>query len=271
MEPITNLVIGSWGDVKTAKTTLGLTFPKLAVHFDLDLGFTRAKGRIPSSVKVIEVPWNLPLQAGIFTQGDLISKAYRLPIRFPKQTIHGMLELWESQIIPDVVLCMESPLVKSILFDTGTVMWNVGKDAQLQRAQANNKSRTSLLSIEYATPNQEMRAVLGAAKHYGKNLYIPHHIGGKYEQQLTASGTESVRVGDTWDGWNHLGAIVDVIGRTEITPGVNGAGPTPQFIIDTCGYTLKAEGIKLPNPTFDSILSIINSIRDAELTALETA
>ena len=80
---------------------------------------------------------------------------------------------------------MLEPRISSMLLDNGTVMWNVAKDAQLEKAQGSKTDRISLLPIEYSTPNGQMRAVLGSAQHYGKNLYIPHHVGGKYESRLT--------------------------------------------------------------------------------------
>ncbi len=276
MSNIEQLVIGSWGPIKSAKTTFGLTFPRPLVHLDFDLGFERARARIPANLQIITVPHNVPLTPLILDSGDIITKGYKLPIKFPKQKMPGgTLEIWENEIIPDIVLIMETPRILSILYDTGTVMWSIDKDAQLERAQKSaakfGNTRETLSQIEYSVPNQEIRALLGAAKHYGKNLYIPHHIGGMYEERLTTKGTESVRTGDTWDGWSHLGAIVDVIGRTKIQTPINGQGIVTELVIETCGYTLQAEGLTVPNPTFDTVLSLINTLREAEGDKSNTA
>jgi hypothetical protein len=269
---IENLVIGSWGDIKTCKTTLGLSFPTPIVHFDFDLGFERARNRIPPNLKVLEVPYNIALTESMLVTPDIISKKYRIPIKFPKQASKGILDLWENQIITDIVLVLGVERIKSLLFDTGTVMWNLDKDAQLERVQTaaskRGNTRENLAQIEYSVPNTEMRALLGHAKHYGKNLYISHHIGGVYEERLTNSGTQSVRIGDTWDGWNHLGAIVDVIVRTKVKAATNGLGPVPEATIETCGYTLSAEGLVIPNPTFDTILAMINALRANDTAAI---
>jgi len=268
MDEITNLVVGSWGAIKTFKTTFGLTFPTPLVHLDFDLSFDRAKNRIPPHLQVVQIPYNVALTAGILSQGDVISKAYQIPVKFPKQRIRGVLEVWESQIIPDIMEILGTPRIKSLLLDTGTIMWGTDKDAQLQRAQGNNATRISLKSIEYAVPNQEMRALLGSAKNHGKNLYIPHHIGGVYEDVLTTQGTDSIRIGDTWDGWSHLGAIVDVIVKTGRQTPASGIGPIPEITIETCGYTLSAEGLSIPNPTFDNLLALINALRGADTAAI---
>ena len=113
--------------------------------------------------------------------------------------------------------------------------------------------------------NQGKEAVQGSAKNYGKNLCIPHHVGGKYERTMAG---KSERIGDTWDGWRHLGAIVDVIVRTDFETGPMLVGmpstKTPIIVIETCGYTLGVEGMKILEPTFDSLLNLIHSCRLAE-------
>tara|TARA_Y100000310_G_scaffold193641_1_gene193605 strand:+ start:11878 stop:12504 length:627 start_codon:yes stop_codon:yes gene_type:complete len=208
----------------------------------------------------------------MLSQADIVTKTYRIPIRFPKQPIRGVLELWEGEVMPDIIMAMEAPHIKSIVYDTGTVMWRLATDAHLQRAQTGSSAtRTSLIQIEYAQPNQESRAVISAPRHYGKNLCITHHIGGKYENRISAkssTGYESVRIGDTWDGWNHLGAIADVIVKTYIqeTVVVGGVTKAPAARIETCGYTLAAEGLDLVTPSFDMILNIINQLRGQPIT-----
>ncbi len=275
MSDVEQLVIGSWGEIKTAKTTLGLTFPTPWVLFDFDLGFARAKHRLPwiqPGKTLIEIPRGLALTPDILNSADMIVKSYHLPIKMPKSSLRGWLSLWEDEILPDMVLTIETERIRSLLYDTGTVMWSIGKDAQLERAQKTTAERTSLLPVEYTIPNGQMRAVIGSGNHYGKNLYIPHHLGGKYEDKISTKGTESVRVGDTWDGWNHLGAIVDVVLKTGFTEGPLRVGMPPEkfpnVTVETCGLTLSAEGQMIMVPTFDSILALINAQRAADGLAL---
>ena len=261
---VTTLTMGSWGEIKTCKTTLGLTFPTPWVLFNFDLSFARASNRLSSlqsGKTLVEVPMGTPLTSTILASADMIIKTYQLPIKFPKAIIKGYSNLWEDQILPDLTMTMLEPRIASMLLDTGTVMWNVAKDAQLEKAQYSKTDRISLLPVEYSTPNGQMRAVLGSAQHYGKNLYIPHHVGGKYESRLTG---DSIRVGDTWDGWNHLGAIMDLIVKTDLEPGPMIVGqmvPTriPFVTIETSGYSLGFEGQKIRTPTFELLLAGLNA------------
>jgi hypothetical protein len=45
LEPITSLLIGIYGDIKTAKTSFDLSLPKPMVNFDFDQSFDRAISR----------------------------------------------------------------------------------------------------------------------------------------------------------------------------------------------------------------------------------
>jgi len=277
MDPIEQLVIGSWGEIKTCKSTFGLTFPTPWVMFDFDLGFARAKHRLPwlqPGKTLLEIPAGIALTSDILASADMIVKSYHLPIKMPKASLRGWVSVWDDEILPDIVLTIETQRIRSLLYDTGTVMWNISKDAQLERAQTVTSSRISLLPVEYTMPNGQMRAVLGSAKHYGKNLYIAHHLGGKYQDVISTKGTDSIRVGDTWDGWNHLGAIVDIIMRTGFAEGpIRVAMPPekwPIATIETCGLTLSAEGQVVNIPTFDSVLALINSQREADGLSMST-
>lgn len=257
---VDQLVLGLWGDIKTCKSTLGLTFPKPLVHFDFDLGFQRASPTLPSDCKVLKVPWHEPLQEHHLLEADVVSKSYQIPIRLPKQKVQGLLELWEEQVMPQMLLAITHPRIASLNYDTGTVLWRLATGAQLQRAQRDNPNRVNLIQIEYGTPNQEMRALIGACRNFGKNLCIIHHIGGKYEDRWTQKGIESLRVGDTWDGFSHLGALADVIARSYIE--TVGGYKVPKLVIETCGYTLEAEGQEIPMPSFVSLLEKINLSRN---------
>ena len=269
MPSVETLFIGTYGTIKSAKTTFGLTFPQPIVHFNLDQGFHRASHRFPNhhivGAKEPLTPQHLAANPGI------VSKDYMIPVQFPGMKSEGVLSLWMNAIVPELMMAFQDPTTRSVLIDTGTIMWSLAKDAQLERVQSSKSMRSNLIQIEYALPNQEMRALLSTARNSGKNIYITHHLGGIYKDMPDQAGrVTSVRVGDTWDGWSHLGAIVDVVGRTRVVEDVKATIPPtvekiPVIDIETCGYTLKAEGISLPYPTFESVLNLINTFRDQDI------
>ncbi len=271
---VMQLLLCIWGEIKTAKSSIGLTFPKPLMHFDFDMGFHRAEPRV-SHLKILKVPWDQPLsnvipQVAPDNPPDIITKPYPKPIKFPGQKVFGMLDLWENHIVPDVMSVCAAPWIVSVNFDTGSVMTEVAQAAHLERAQQREPGRTQLTQIEFGKPNGELRALYDAMKTYGKNLASVHHVGGVYQESFVPHGNsvkkESVRIGDTWQGFTGTGKAVDVIGRMEIIRGaVNGSKPTPQMTIVTCGLTLTAEGIPLLNPTYEGILSLINGLRGSQV------
>lgn len=308
MEPIKRLVIGVYGDVKTAKTSLLLTAPKPIYHVDFDQGIDRAIWRFPDlRVGRLNRGNGVP-QPNVFKDHDIVSKEYLIPIEWPGSKPKGFVEFWEKTLLPDLQSVCESPDVSTIGIDTGTIMWHADTRAQLERVQQSQASRQSLLPVEYRRPNDEMRALLGAVKSTGKNLVITHHLEGVYETQWVKKSARAdpelleTRVGETWAGWNHLGGLVDIIARcfidygwivtfssgsnmsvtaptesiarkmvpTERAPNMIGVfkatdiDPVPYLIIEKCGLTLKAEGSRLDNPTFDYLINYLNALRVAD-------
>ena len=74
---VTTLTMGSWGEIKTCKTTLGLTFPTPWVLFNFDLSFARAYNRLSllqPGKTLVEVPMGTPLTPTILGSADMIIK-----------------------------------------------------------------------------------------------------------------------------------------------------------------------------------------------------
>jgi hypothetical protein len=264
MEPLSQLIATTWGPIKTGKSTLALTWPKPMVHMDFDQGFHRAEPNF-LNLKVVKVPLGEPLEKWLpiaLGQGaEIITKPYPLPVKWGS-TVAGYIDLW-NEIVGDLKVIYENQYVQTLCMDTGSVFWEIRVQAQLEKAQQRNATRTRLQEIEYGEPNSDMRAMLGACRTYGKNLITVHHVGGVYEPKLTAQGTESVRVGDTYSGWKHTGALVDIILKTNKIEAVNGQPAQIEAMILTCGLTLAAEGQVVPDASFESILALVNSLRGA--------
>lgn len=261
--PVQILSLGLWGDIKTAKTTLALTAPKPLFHADLDLGLDRAISRFANDhVTQIDHPLSTLLESRTLHDNEIVSRPYLIPMLWPGQSMQGMLTMLNT-VVTDVAAAYACPNIKSVIIDTGTVLWTLATNAHLERVQQTNSQRQRLQQIEYARPNSELRTLYSAARTYRKNLIITHHMGGIYKERLTDHGVESVRIGDTWAGFSGMGAIMDIVVRTAISR--NDAIPVPMIKIETCGYALALEEQELTNPTFDMLLGIINNLRNMEV------
>jgi hypothetical protein len=266
--PVTELRAGVWGEIKTGKTSISLSFPKPLVHFDLDLSFERAAHRFRHfNIERLSVYTALgPILQAHQASGewpDIIVIPYAVPVKWPGVNIHGMIAMWDA-FVGDVEAAYLTPGVASLSVDTGSMVWKIATTAHLERVQINNPNRQNLIQIEYSRPNTELKGLYGGSFTHHKNLIITHHVGGVYKDQLTNKGVEQMRVGDTWDGFSGMGQIVDLVGRTVIDRNPANV-PVPTLQVHSSGYTLALEGKNLEMPTFGSILVEINSLREQGL------
>ena len=96
---IDNLIIAAYGDIKTAKTTFGLSLPKPLVIFDLDQSYVRAsmrymKGNKDLTSKIVTQVDRL--QDHHLQNADIVVIQYKMPLKFPGKKRVGFLELWEG-------------------------------------------------------------------------------------------------------------------------------------------------------------------------------
>lgn len=276
--------IGVYGPIKTFKTTLGLTLPKPMVDFDLDVSFDRAEARVRAmnpEWKILKLTPDNPLTEDILSSNyDLIVKQYNIPIRLPGTPVKGFEHLWNATVIPEMLLVDNHPRIKSILVDTGTVMWELARMAEFER-KSDTRQRENLSRIEYARPSTEVRGLLRAPKFVNKQFISLHHQKGKY--------VRDTQVGFTWDGFQHMGAEVDLIAVTAIgqycanckisfNPEWTAAHIQhrieqnkiiPIIQIETSGYAIESQGIIIENPDYYKILGETNLRRT--LAAVEAA
>ncbi len=296
ISPIENLSLGIYGDVKTLKTTFGLTAPKPLIIFDIDQSFGRAEAKYlkdnPAST-IIKIPASMALpesqdlQSGVW---DILVKAYKMPLRMPNRQLEGFDALWNS-IILDFIKVFNTPRIVSIMLDTGTLAWEIDKLAELERKQGTSAGRERIIQIEYARPNAEIRNLLREPHFLGKNLIDLHHSGTKYGWGLFPDPKDPKRntmqngpLREWMAGFKETDRIVDVVCSTHIEVkcpscnvtfennmegkmqhGTHGVGdnpaPVPVIYIEECGYNIALKGEKLTNPTYEMLLSYINIMR----------
>ena len=289
---ITKLQLGVYGDIKTCKTSFGLSFPKPLVHFDLDLSFERATPTLDPNLKIHIVEPSENLSSTHLSTNDIIVIRYKLPLKLESVggKLQGFLDLWETKLVPNILEVYNTDRISTVQFDTGTILWSIVHQAHLERVQKKREesTRQQLLQIEYARPNSDMSEIFGGAKYRGKNLISLHHTGPKFGTgpvHLSSGKTEirtGVQIGETWSGFNQMGRLVDIVGRNRLERLCNDCnqywpvdsasdGPhtghkigdteTPVFTVENCGLTLKMNNMKLANPSFDTLLSLVNVMR----------
>lgn len=253
-----------WGEEKTGKTTLALTFPKPIMHFDLDIGgYQRAARRLDTS-NITSTPYTpgLQLEKMIGAQKDGIS------VRVPKK-VTGYKEMW-SKICIDFSNAVQDASIQTIVMDSGTQLWSICHTALLQEKQEQQLSqgikesdlRTSLLSIEYGPANERMKLLIFTARSFNKNLILTHYPKDVYGSRLTDKGVEEYRTGEVdIDGFKQTKALSDIAVRTYADKGKEGV--KTKAVVTLSGMGLEAIGLELENPTYDRLQKMIDAVTGA--------
>jgi hypothetical protein len=204
-----SMIVGSWGEDKSCKTTFALTFPKPLVFMEFDIGgFGRAVYRFEKDSIIVKSDKEWKQQ----TSSNLIKyEAYPLPMTFgrfdpkkleiiPSKMVVGMKELfykWAGKYITH----LQDDRVATIVIDTATLLKQVCDDGYLQEIQENqlnpdgtlkdpkDKFRVQLIQIEHREPNTRMRGILYNAKAAGKHLILVHHARDEYKPMPQKDGT----------------------------------------------------------------------------------
>lgn len=254
------MIVGIWGNDKSGKTSLALTFPKPLTHFEFDLGgFDRAKWRFANDMggitrKTYIMPFQVQMDGVSFKQSKMVV---------------GMRELY-YQFLSDYIGFINDPKQGSGVIDTATLLWEITYLAYLQEKQENQldtngnllpgegRLRERLLPIEYKEPNIRMRGILYQAKAAGKNLILTHHSRDVYKGMINSKtgAVEEVKTGDKErSGFNSLGDSTDLMLHTYL----NSSGFNCKVCEESAPRALV--GISLEVPTYQMLVELMESMQ----------
>lgn len=273
-------ITGIWGEDKSCKSTLAMSYPKPLVVMEFDIGgFERACRNHP----------HLPIKQWV-EAGLIIYEEYALPLQgvkmdsagnvtfLPSKAINGIKELfykWLSQYFKH----LQDPNIKTIVVDTGTLLYNtVICDGYLQELQEKQLAdptnrgalRSQLQQQEYREPYDRMRGITYQAKRSKKNLVLTHHAADEFKPMLQKDGSiaKSATGKRERHGWRDLGDSVDYMIHTYIVnepimvdgknSGQTKAVPYGKIEI---AEVLELAGMEFREPTYEKIIQIANMIK----------
>ena len=263
-----------WGEDKSQKNTLALSFPKPLVDMEFDIGgFDRANRNLP----------HLPIKDWT-NQGLIKLEQYIVPMQFgsmdpieniirPSKIIVGMKELF-YQFATKFIQHLQDSDLKTIVIDTGTLLYEVTCMGYLQEKQEiqinpdgsmkldrNGKVqelRVSLLPIEYREPYIRMRGFIYQAKAHKKNLVLTHHASDEYGMVRQKDGSTALaKTGNrVLHGWSQLGDGADVMAhtywdKTKMKP----------YCKVELAEVKELEDMVFEEPTYDKIRQVIKMVR----------
>jgi hypothetical protein len=246
------------GQEGSGKSTFALDFPKPLVHFDIDVGgYRRAAWRLDTT-GIESKSYPKQLQVDKLLGQKLVGSGASMSVRIPKK-VEGTRELWQ-QIMTDYVAACQRPEVKSIVFDSATLLWIICHEAYLQEQQEkqiahgispeHEKFRERLTQIEYGTSNERMRMVLQTSRVFSKNLILTHYPTAVYAQKVNSRGEiESYNTGELkMDGFGETSKVADLIiwvSTREQTIQLDPKIP-PKRVIITVGKVTKCGIVGIP-------------------------
>lgn len=260
------MIFAAWGEDKSCKTTLALTFPKPLIFMEFDIGgFDRAIYRFNGDYQAGLIKYEaypMPMTFGKFDPSSLSIK--------PSKIVIGMKELfyqWAAKYIAH----LQNPDIATIVIDTATLHYSITCDAYLQELQekqlplrpdglgSDGKSlRTQLIQVEYREPNTRIRGVLYQAKANSKHLILVHHARDEYKPMLQKDGTIATQASGKREraGFSTLGDSADVIVHTYWDSKVN-----KPFCKVELAEVKQLEGMVFEEPTFGIIDKAIKMMK----------
>ena len=255
-----------WGEDKSCKNTLALSFPKPLVDMEFDIGgLERSARNLP----------HLPIEDWI-NQGLITKEEYIIPPQYgdfdpvkgtirPSKVIVGMKELF-YQFTARFLTHLKNPNLQSIMVDTGTLLYEITCTGYLQELQekqladpGNTKPiRTSLQPIEYREPYIRMRGFIYQAKAHRKNLILTHHATDEYGMVIGSDGrlVEGKTGKRVLHGWGQLGDGADIIAHTYWD-----SKKDESWCDIELAEVKELERAKFQNPTYEDISKAISLIK----------
>ena len=278
MEP---LVVSLVGEEKTGKSTFATTAPPPVAYAELDPGgLDRAIWRLNDKAKanIHRANFYVPQQADPTSLATLRSTiqlkregkiANRANLRQVQNgALVGMTELW-YEFLSWYIEQLDDPAIRSIVIDSGSLLWDLCHQSHLQEIQSLSPGRTSLTSFEYADPNTKMKGIIAAAQQTDKNLIFIHHTDNEYQDVIIDGKKESIVAGQKHKGWNHIRPLIDL----ELWFDLKTANKTTtnESKISLSGVTMRGVGRTYPNPTWDLVMNDLDAQRTIELMEIDAA
>ena len=240
-------VVALWGNEKTRKSSLALTFPGPLAFFDFDLGFQRAGWRFPEKdVRVYKYPRPWEMTVG--------------------NQLKGVREQWQEFEKNYSAEVFDSD-ARTLVMDTATQAWRVCHRGHLQTLQEGGSKRMNLLPVEYGVPNDLFKRLFDAVRGRDKILVVVHYEGDVYRDYVDDRGAkQSMATGEKKpDGFGDTPKMADMVVRTfkdqvrDVKTGQKSPVFKAEFTAD--GVTGQLEGMQMQDPTFEKIVALVKTMR----------
>lgn len=241
-----------FGEPGTCKSSIATTWPKPLAFYDLENGARRVWGidKLIESKQVLLRRVKIPNRS--------------LTRRYEK--LDGYSAAW-NELTQQIFADLESKQFKSLVWDTGTLLWALDRDAYLEERQREKPNKKTLDTIEYAEPNRRLDTLYAMVKTYDIHLAVTHHDKDEYVTELAAGkpvvddngNPKQIPSGKKLpDGFKQTLSLSDLVLYTtlEIIEGK----VTPKAKVYKSLYGLSMRGLELEWPTFEKLDSMVKFV-----------
>ena len=239
-----------YGEPGTCKTSLALTWPKPIAFYDLENGGRRAWGidKLIADNVVQKRTITIPLKS--------LTKRY--------DKLDGYKAAWDS-FTSQVSHDLDSKVFSTIVWDTGTLIWSLVRDAFLEERQIERPNKKTLDTIEYAEPNRRMTTLYQLIKAYEVHLVVTHHSKDEYVPELAANkpikddqgNVKMIQSGNKLpDGFKETLALSDLVLYTRLEN-----NNIPHVLVTKSLYGLDLRGQDIEWPEYKKLDSRIDFFR----------
>lgn len=241
-----------WGAPGSGKTSFALDGDGTKWYAELDPGsYDRAVMGLPIDEDTItKVEFYAPLTA-LRSRARLDTSMVGQSGKGAVQFVHK-LEGWDEQFwaFTDAFLDALEAGYDRYIVDTSTVLWDLAKNAALERIQNEGKvsvSEARLQRLEYQEPNDLMAQIIGAAKQKKRNLVLIAHSAEIWEGGNPTGKFKA-------DGSKHIPGMVDLSLRFEVK------NKKPVAIVQKPGAGgLELEGLEFQSPSFEMVAETLDA------------
>lgn len=281
------------GNQASSKSTILYSGPLPIVVCSFDAGVNRAlNGKMwrlfqNIDIEVVQYPPTMDVMDMTATRKKWIRNNGRAitvyllpePAQIAGAKLSGVRELWNIFTGLFNAALLDNN-IKLVGIDTATIARRVAADAYLEELQQTS-NRQQLIQIEYAKPNDMVRAIYTRAQnqlevtgdaHVEKHVVLTHHLDDRRREMLNAKGEQvSIIVQDSkgnavqdMEGLKKTYNFVDVAIRLEqgMVPIMFDPKKQEPGVIGTYmkqGFDLSAVGKVIYNPTWDTIAADLNT------------
>lgn len=228
-------IVTIYGPEGTTKSSITLTWPGPIAFYNLEGGAHRACIALPDGT--------LKSYSDMVADGTIVERKFNIPHRSLTQrweTFSGFIKAWQ-----ELTTQMEADFKNfpTIVWDTGTVLWAVDRDAAMEDVQKESKTqRKQLKQIEYGFPNRCMQGLFSLQHAFQKNLIITHHETDEYATAIDPFGKPILEDGNPVsyttgkklpDGFKYTLGLSDWVLHTELRDNI------PWATVEKSGYGLQ--------------------------------